>query len=291
MFKERSVVINHDLHLHTPFSNCGKISLGYLKTIYETYVDEKYISVSKLRKILVDIALREYLSNARRLGLKILGFTDHYNIYTNPAIFDILREKVEEMDTGGVTVLVATEADVIDKNGRITVSKEVAEKLDYVITGQHHYHLKYVERPLTTSFEEYLDYCLEDILNSMKNPLVSSIGHPWLRAIRYYTKYIDSNVSFRDIPLEYLYKTCEYSEKYGKPIQIDYSPLWEKEDSIYKGYTKFIEIISEQDCLIFYGSDAHRPEDLARTLQYVNDVLKRFKINRERIWNPKTDNE
>ncbi len=278
-------MIKHDLHVHTPFSNCGKIKLNYLKTIYETYKEKEYVSSSELRRLLVDEALKEYISKAENIGLKILGFTDHYNIDTNPGIFNILREKTQKINNK-VIILVGTETDIIDEYGTPLVPREVAEELDYVISGQHHYSLSYINKPPTENFERFLDYCFKDIINTMKNPIITGIGHPWLRAIRYYTRNIEPKIFFKEIPLEYLYKTCEYSEKYDKPIQIDYSPEWETSNNIYRGYIKFIEVIASHECRIFYGSDAHRPDHLARNLEYVNKILEKYNIDKKRIWNP-----
>lgn len=281
------MMIRHDLHLHTPFSNCGKINPEYLEKIYRRVKEKGYISSSNLRRLLVEEAVKDYIANASKLGLKTLGFTDHYNIDTNPSIFDVLREIIKQYNTNNVEILVGTESNVIDEKGKQSVPREIAEKLDFVIAGQHHYQLSYVKKP-PSQLDKFIEYCIIDIINTMRNPIVSAIGHPWLRAARYARKYVDPSFTLEQVPLEYFFKTCEYSEKYDKPIQIDYNPEWEKTDGPYKGYQKFLEIaLAYNKCKIFYGSDAHRPDHLAMNLIYVNKKLKEYKVDKERIWEPR----
>lgn len=59
---------------------------------------------------------------------------------------------------------------------------------------------------------------------------------------------------------------------------------------MYRGIRKYVEIILEySDCKIFYGSDAHRADEIGRNLKYVNELLEKYKIDSSRIWIPKVE--
>lgn len=80
-------MIHHDLHIHTPYSNCGRVKRNYLEMILREKTMEEYVEFSRLRDMLVDKALVDYIRYARSRKIKVLGFADHYNITTDPGIF------------------------------------------------------------------------------------------------------------------------------------------------------------------------------------------------------------
>lgn len=283
-------MIHHDLHIHTPYSNCGRVKRNYLEMILREKTMEEYVEFSRLRDMLVDKALVDYIRYARSRKIKVLGFADHYNITTDPGIFKKLLKKVSGLKVNDITILVGTETDIINNKGEVLVPPDVAKSLDFVIAGQHHYTLHYVKSPPTIILEVFFEYCLTDIINTMRNPLISAIAHPWLRAVVFARARIDPEFKLENIPDEYFFKTCEYAERYNKPLQIDYNPLWETGNHMYRGIRKYVEIILEySDCKIFYGSDAHRADEIGRNLKYVNELLEKYKIDSSRIWIPKVE--
>jgi len=278
----------HDLHVHTPLSGCGRVTFSAIKRVLKSLENEGESDITRnsLLKALVKEVVREYVSVARIRGVKLIGFTDHFNLDTSPRIFGVLRDIVKDTNASNVKLLVATEADILDDRGLTTVTKEVAETLDYVISGQHHYHLSYVKKP-PREIEDFLKYALRELENTLKNPVIDAIGHPWLRAISFARKRYGLNLSLKDVPEEHVYRICDLAEKYGKAIQVEYNPNWESRGHPLKGILRLLKIVAESDCMIFYGSDAHRPVDLARDFTYTAKVLEEMGVNSRRIWLPR----
>ena len=274
-------MIVHDLHTHTPFSGCGKVT----KTVLEKTIKEldEVVSSSSLMYKLVKETVLEYLQVAKERKVKVIGFTDHYGAYTNPSIYHKLKNIIEELKPD-IIILVGAEVDIVDENGGTTISDETREILDYTVSGQHHYTLSYVKKPPLTSLEKTIEYIMKEIENTFKNPLIDAIGHPWVRALSYLNKN-GVKMKLEDIPEEYFYKTCELAIKYNKPIQVDYRLEWEKKGHLFNGIGKVFRIIAETGCLVFYGSDTHNPRGLAENFQLTVERLKKYGFKEENFWN------
>jgi len=149
------------------------------------------------------------LEKALNIGLKYIGFTDHFHIFTDPSIFKALREIVEKSNFKNFRILIGSEIDVLNENGDIPISKRDVSILDYTISGQHHYHLSFIKHPPSNSVEDILEYAFKEIVNTIRNPLIDGLGHPWLKIPGYIREKLNIDFKFEDIPSEYFYKTCE----------------------------------------------------------------------------------
>ncbi len=280
-------MITHDLHVHTPLSGCGLIPIKVLFESLKHFENEGLAEISSglLIKEVTKRVVLEYFKVATERGVHVIGFTDHAHYGSNFWIFPLLRDVLNEIgEQKKIRVFIGSEADVLNEKGEIALPEKFAKQLNYVLAGLHHYHLEWVKKPKMESIEDVLDYALIEIENTLKNPLVSALAHPWLPVVSFIRKTLNPNFSMKDIPDEYFYKTCELAERYNKPIQVLFFPKWDDPNHALYGIRKFLKIIAESDCMIFYGSDTHRPDYLAITYDLTFEIL--GEINEERVWLP-----
>ena len=275
----------HDLHVHTPLSGCGVVTATALRAAASSAPSEGVPSGLLLRE-LTKLVVLEYFDAARGRGLEVLGFTDHWTPWTSPDTFDWLRAAISELPKpGGLQVYVAAEVDVLSSDGRLAAPERELARLDYVLAAPHHYHLSYVEQP-PCDLEGLLEHAMRELEAVIRSLLVDAVAHPWAEVVGYARERCGLSVALADIPEEYLWRTCELAERRWKALQVQYDPGWEREGHPMRGTLRFLRIAAESGCPLFFGSDAHRPADLARGLEHTLRALGRLGVRPDRLWLP-----
>jgi len=111
----------------------------------------------------------ENVLGAKRSQIKYLGTSDHaVSMPGGPHEFHFANMSVLPEVIDDINILIGIEANIMDFNGTIDVSDDIKDKMDYIIASLH--------PPVIApgSLEENT----RAIIETMKNPIVTIIGHP-----------------------------------------------------------------------------------------------------------------
>ena len=112
--------------------------------------------------------LKENLEAAKEKGLEAICISDHFGEIPDSAHpWHFLNLKTLPMYEMGIRVLRGAEANILDINGNIDLTEDVAKNLDIVIASIHTPCYK------DTECEDHT----EAYMNVVKNPMVDIIGH------------------------------------------------------------------------------------------------------------------
>ncbi len=113
--------------------------------------------------------LKENLEEAKKMGLKILGTSEHARMMpgTAPLIY-FQNFKVIPKEVDGVRLVNGIEANIFDEHGSIDVEEPILSKMDYIIASLH--------TPCITNLEIVKNTAA--LVGAAENPEVTVIGHP-----------------------------------------------------------------------------------------------------------------
>ena len=176
--------------------------------------------------------LLEYVDRAKKIGLELIGITDHAPMMPGASnIFQISNQVVIPRVIDGVKVLRGVEANIIDFDGKIDVEKRYLERLDIVIASFH-------DVCLTPSTVEENT---KAFLGAIKNPYVDIIGH----------------LGNPKIPVDYekIVKACK---EYDTIIEINNSSFKSgSREGSEKNCNFIAELCAIYDVKVIMGSDSH----------------------------------
>lgn len=177
--------------------------------------------------------LKENIDEAKLKGLKVLGISDHAVSMPGTAHeFYFSNLGVINREINGVRILKGIEANIMDYEGNIDVSKDLCEKLDYVIASLHPPCIK------PSSLEDNT----RAVIKAIRNPYVKIIGHP-----------DDSRY-----PLDYK-KVVQAAKENNVLIELNNSSLKPQSfrQNAKENYITILNICREQRVKIILSSDAH----------------------------------
>lgn len=185
----------------------------------------------------------EYINQAKKLKMKIIGFTEHGPLMDNSPISEVYFSCLDRLPRtiNGIKILRGIEANILNKKGKIDIADKIIEnKLDYVIASFHDH----------TPFKDLgTKNNTQAMINCIKSGRVEIISHPFL------TKDFSLNV-------EKIYQTaCEYNVL----LEINLHYITEKKlkpDTI-SNLKKMIDIIKKFKRKVIIGSDAHNIWEMA----------------------------
>ncbi|SHJ10515.1 putative hydrolase [Clostridium amylolyticum] len=177
--------------------------------------------------------LKENIDEAKLKGLKVLGISDHAVSMPGTAHeFYFSNLGVINREINGVRILKGIEANIMDYEGNIDVSKDLCEKLDYVIASLHPPCIK------PSSLEDNT----RAVIKAIRNPYVKIIGHP-----------DDSRY-----PLDYK-KVVQAAKENNVLIELNNSSLKTQSfrQNAKENYITILNLCREQRVKIILSSDAH----------------------------------
>ncbi len=234
--------IKHDFHIHTERSLCA----------YR------------------DAYAKEYIEKARKMGLKKIGFADHFwdasykpldFIFYEIQNYDHLatiKEEIEKADKEGIEVYFGCEAEYSPEHG-VAITEECAEKFDFIIVPNSHTHktmpAEYAKPDYKAVHLEFMERAYYNILNSPVSGKILSMAHPFDAVCCPY----DNNELKRmltDDKMKYLFSAT--AEK-GIAVEINIGSMKvfdettiEKAEEI-----RMFNIAKECGCKFVFGSDSH----------------------------------
>lgn len=204
--------------------------------------------------------MNEMALAAKNKGLELLGITDHAPAMTGSAsVLHFLNLKVARRGKYGLPLMLGTEVNMVDYEGKLDLPDKVLAEMDVVIASLHIRCIK----PGTTE-ENTNAY-----LGAIRNPHVDIIGHP--DDVRY--------------PVDYE-RVIRAAKEYGILIELNNSSL--SPTSFRKNAREaditILELCREYAVPIVVGSDAHTEEDILN-FEYADALLEEVDFPVELIAN------
>ena len=247
--------ITHDFHIHTHLSPCGKESA----------------------------TVENYVANAKKYGIKKLGFADHFWDSNLPALNDFystqgyeqlakIKDDIKKFDgDGGVKLYFGCECEYDYKNHDLAITEEIAEKFDYIIVPNSHTHMT-MPKDFYEPYDKHIEFMINsytDILNSRFAKYITSIAHPFSAVGCPY----GANV-LRDMISDDTYKRLfTMAAEKGIAIEACVFGLLKKPTNTVDVWNPLrpLKLAKECGCKFTFGSDAHDNE-YHETYHYADKV-------------------
>ena len=209
---------------------------------------------------------REYIEQALKAGLKILGFSDHSPYVFPEGYYSSFRMKMDQLGEyirtvrslgreyeGRIEMPVGVELEYYPRHFKELLAVLRDSDLDYAILGQHfidnEYDAQYAGL-VTDSREVVRRYCAQS-MEAMQTGLFTYFAHPDLIHYRGDGKF------FRDC----VRPMCAEAKGCGIPLELNLLGI--REGRQYPNRL-FWEIAAEEGCTAILGVDAHSPGSLNR---------------------------
>jgi histidinol phosphatase-like PHP family hydrolase len=232
-------IFESDFHVHTHHSPCAK---------------DKFNS-HPLR----------ILAHAERLGIKVIGFADHFAqrpeetipFYEScgPWIIDQLREELEVNQTT-VHTLVGCEADQVALDS-LTIDAAYAAQLDFVVLSASHFHLPGVQQPPSLEPRVVAEFFLAFLRAAVHYEFVSIIAHPFFTPGNVLGKPKAYMSRIQDAEL---YEIAELA--LGNQVAMEVNGHLDRQPGYLHAIKRFFQICREVGVKLTFGSDAHRLQSL-----------------------------
>ncbi len=240
--------VNHDLHVHSFLSSCANDPSATAENI---------------------------LRVAGAAGLRTIGFADHMWDRAVPGASSWYRPQDYEhiarirtqipADTGGVRVFVGCETEYCG-NGKIGITRETADKLDFVLVPISHFHMTGFTVPETlTESRDVADLMLKRFHEVLDLGLATGIAHPFLPLG--FKERVDEIVG--------LISDRAFQDCFGRAAEMGVSVEitvgffpglrgggddgWHDET-----FLRVLEIARDAGCLFHFASDSHSLADAGR---------------------------
>lgn len=245
-------IFENDFHVHTHHSPCAK---------------DKFNS-QPLRM----------LEHAESLGIKTIGFTDHFAqspqeaipVFKScgPTIIDQLREELRGNRTS-VRVLIGCEADQVTLNA-MSINKEYAQQIDFVMVSASHFHLTGVQQPTSLEPRTVAEHYLAFLRKALEPEFVSVIAHPFYAP---YNALGEPETYMAQIEDEELYEIAKLALRNKVAMEINGEMV--AEAGYLRAMRPFYRICRQVGVRFTYGSDAHYLQKLGGS-EAIMDVITSF---------------
>ncbi|MBQ9083403.1 MAG: hypothetical protein IJY28_07875 [Clostridia bacterium] len=238
--------ITHDFHIHTSLSLCGDPSA----------------------------TVENYRATAQKLGLKKIGFSDHFwderistahlsqmgkDFYVpqNYPYICQLRPQLAAQNWGNTKVYFGAEVDYDLRRRDLCITEETAEQLDFLLVPNSHTHL-IMPRDCYQPYQKHLDFMVqifEDTLNSPVSKYVTAMAHPFEAVCCPY----DNNILMHMLPEDTLKRLCAKAAEKGVAYEINVSAIRGKTEAQIADWAqmRLFRIAKEAGCKFIFGSDSH----------------------------------
>lgn len=227
--------------------------------------------------------MEEYVENAIKSGLKILGFSDHAPINYSTGYQSYFKMHPEELGLyvsevlrlkekykNDIKILLGYEAEYYPLEFKNMMDLISAYPYDYLILGQHYTKNEYdgFYPGFRTEDEEILKDYVNQLICGIETGKFLYIAHPDL--INY--------VGDEGIYTEEMKRLCKAAKKAGMPLEYNILGFRQK-----RSYPRqlFWEIAAKEGNTVVLGSDAHLPEDVfdKENTQKAEEIIKSMGMN------------
>lgn len=227
---------------------------------------------------------REYVENAIKSGIKILGFSDHAP-YTfedgHISCWRIPKEKEEDY-VNSITALkeeykndieihLGYEMEYYPKEFNDMYNYVKNLKAEYLILGQHNLgetEKEFHPTPVPCDDINKLNKYTELITEAIKTEKFLYVAHPDI--FRFTGK--------KEIFYNALLKIANTAKEYNMPLEINFLGI--RDNRHYPSAT-FFEACRDSGCKVIFGADAHDPKDLVRKedIEKAEKIVKDYNLN------------
>ena len=251
--------ITHDFHIHTHLSVCAKDSA----------------------------TVEHYRDTAKALGLKKLGFADHFwdekcgepwnNFYARQGLDHVLelKKEIEAVDFGDTKVYFGCETEYDPRRKSAAITPAVAEQFDFIIVPNSHTHMM-MPKDCYEPYEKHKQFMIDaynDIINSEVSKYILSMAHPFEAVCCPYSNLILMQMMSDDDYKRVFDRTAEK----GIAVEVNTSGINNVRDSILDSeYFRMFSIAKDCGCKFTFGSDSHTDkghEHYAFICQTISDGL------------------
>lgn len=232
--------IKHDFHVHTHLSICAN----------ETATVENYIA------------------HAKRLGLKKIGFSDHFGAKDIPNARGFyrahpyehnaeLKDTLASLNEPDIQFYFGCETEYHTPKRDIALTEEEAEKFDFIVVPNSHTHM-IMPKDYIGNYEKHVAFMIqayEDILNSPLSRYVTAMAHPFDICCHTYTSK-DLIPMISDDTFKRLFdQTAEKNIAFE--INTSYTKNMTPADIANDCHIRMFSLAKECGCKFTFGSDAH----------------------------------
>lgn len=232
--------IEHDFHLHTNLSVCASR----------------------------EVTAADYVANARRLGLKKLGFSDHFwdaaiegaNEFYQPQHYEHilqLKPELEQLRCDDIQFSFGCETEYDPFHHGVAITEAVAEQLDFLLVPNSHTHMM-MPKALYEPYQKHADFmmqALEDILDSPVSRYVTAIAHPFEAVACPYPNQLLIDL----IPDDAFKRVFEKMANKGIAFEINVASMRRKTPAEIEQMSqiRMFRLAKAQGCRFLFGSDSH----------------------------------
>ena len=232
--------ILHDFHLHTNLSVCASR----------------------------EVTAADYVANARRLGLKKLGFSDHFwdapiegaNKFYQPQNYEHiiqLKPELEKLRCDDIQFFFGCETEYDPFHHGVAITEETAEKLDFLLVPNSHTHMM-MPKDCYEPYQKHADFMMQatcEILNSPVSRYITAIAHPFEAVACPYPNGLLIDL----IPDDDFRRVFDVMAKRGIAFEINVSSMQKKTpDEIGRmSQIRMFRLAKQQGCRFLFGSDSH----------------------------------
>ena len=232
--------IQHDFHVHTKLSICAN----------ETATVENY------------------LEHAKRLGLKKIGFSDHFGAGDIPGARGFyrahpyehnaeLKTKLAEIGDGDIKLYFGCETEYHTPRRDVAITEEEAEKFDFIVVPNSHTHM-IMPKEYIQDYQKHVDFMIqayEDTLNSKISRYITAMAHPFEAVCCPYDNTILINMISDDTFKRLFDKTAEKGIAFE--INVSFTKNMTPKDIENCAQLRMFRLAKECGCKFTFGSDAH----------------------------------
>lgn len=244
------MLINHDIHVHTYLSRCGKD----------------------------DATIENYLKTIPQYGVKLLGISDHmwddtYDgwqnlhegdktdvpFYEGQNVSHVLktREQLSKVDTGKVKVISGAEIEYDFVRHDLAITEENAKKFDYLIFPNSHTHIV-MPKEYYRDKRKHISFMMTAFMDIMDSPLrkyVKTMAHPFCAVCCPYG-YEEMLGMISEAEFKKCYGACAEN---GIAVEINLSKFrsYSVAEIAASNNIRQFRIAKDCGCKFTFGSDAH----------------------------------
>ena len=236
--------IEHDFHIHTTLSLCARPTA----------------------------TLENYLQTAEKLGLKKLGFSDHFwdSCFAAPNEFyekqdmdhvSLLKEKLMQTKAAGIEMFWGCEAEYDPVRRDVGIARETAEQFDFLIVPNSHTHMM-MPKAFYHPYQKHAEFMVqayEDIINSPVSRDITAIAHPFDAVCCPY----DRGILYDMISDDCFKRLFEQTAEKEIAVEINLACVHGRtKEQIEKWEAiRMFRLAKECGCRFIFGSDAHCDQD------------------------------
>ncbi|MBO5199275.1 MAG: PHP domain-containing protein [Lachnospiraceae bacterium] len=245
--------IEHDFHVHTNLSLCAQQSA----------------------------TLDGYIRKAKEIGLKRIGFSDHFwdekiegaNGFYRPQNYEhvaSLLPEIGKLDEPELKIYFGCETEYDPYHHGVAITEEIAEKFDFILVPNSHTHMM-MPKEYYTPYQKHADFMIqayEEIIDSPVSRYITAMAHPFEAVCCPY----DNSILIDLISDDQYKRLFERTAKKGIAFEINVASMHSKTPEQIENCSqiRMFRLAKESGCKFLFGSDAH---DLQKHDTYSNADL------------------